>query len=200
MQDQVVKSKNQEGGITAHTININAKESPKKGGVWENPVFLYVVIPILVGLIIAGISYGIKMFGKDKTPSEVYNVESNNQQGGITAGKIENLTVVNPIVDIPKPKFEVSYISKTAQQSKVLLKIISQTQLQRIKIEITDPDIVSIQARKNVSTSAMFSVQELYSNGYASVSFENASGEYMLFIATKEEISDLLKKIKISTE
>lgn len=92
-KESKVKSENQSGGITANTvINHNAKQDK---GLWANPIFKYIVIPILIGILILGLSIGAnKMFGKDKAPSEVYHVESNNQNGGVTAGKIEKLNLI----------------------------------------------------------------------------------------------------------
>ena len=91
-----VRSKNQGGGITAGKIeNINIKHNSQEDiGLWANPIFKNIVIPILIGILILGLSIGAnKMFGKDKIPSEVYNVESNNQSGGITAGRIDNVNI-----------------------------------------------------------------------------------------------------------
>ncbi|MBR9705932.1 hypothetical protein GOV14_02760 [Candidatus Pacearchaeota archaeon] len=106
-----VRSNNQRGGITAHSVNINPA-SQKQKGLWANPTFKYIVIPILIGVLILSISIGAdKMFGKDKTPDEVYNVESNHQSGGITAGKIDNVNMINP-----RPKSSLTYKTVTLNE------------------------------------------------------------------------------------
>jgi len=83
-----VKSNNQSGGITTGIVNISSSNNNKK-----KYSIIVVVMLILAVLTFFGLT-GDKMFGKDKTPSEIYNVESNNQSGGITAGKIDNLNIL----------------------------------------------------------------------------------------------------------
>lgn len=82
-----VKSKNQKNGITAGIVNIHKGSGLEENkGVWANPYFKFVVIPLLVGLIIWGIT---KMFNNEPNKDKkVYNVTSHNQQGGITAGEV----------------------------------------------------------------------------------------------------------------
>lgn len=82
-----IETNNQKGGITAGIINILKLKNNK-----EKVSIIVVIMLIIAVLTFFGVD---EMFGKDKTPSEVYNVESNNQQGGVTAGKIESLNVVN---------------------------------------------------------------------------------------------------------
>ena len=93
-----VRSKNQKGGITAGVIctNPNSKLKGSKG-IWANPLFKYLFIPIVVILIGSFIwnTWGDQMFGKkENNTQEVYNVESHNQQGGVTAGKIDNVNIL----------------------------------------------------------------------------------------------------------
>ncbi len=83
-----VISNNQSGGITAGVINMtNTKNNKKKYSI------IAVIMLILAIFTFLGLT-GDKMFWKDKIPSEVYDVESNNQTGGITAGKIENINII----------------------------------------------------------------------------------------------------------
>jgi len=91
-----VKSESQKGGITAGIINFNKVDNLKENkGVWANPYFKYLLIPIAGLLIGSGIIWGMtKMFGKEEDKAkEIYHVKSDNQQGGLTAGKIENLNI-----------------------------------------------------------------------------------------------------------
>jgi len=84
-----VKNKNQKGGITDGIINVSKIEQLKENkGMWANPYFKYILIPLIVGLIILGLT-----LVANKNTNEVYDVESYNQSGGITAGKIENVNI-----------------------------------------------------------------------------------------------------------
>lgn len=80
-----IKSTSQSGGITAGIINVTPPKNNKK-----RHSIIAVIMLILAILTFFGVD---QMFGKDKIPDEVYNVESINQSGGITAGKIENLNI-----------------------------------------------------------------------------------------------------------
>lgn len=76
-------------------VSIEARDTENKG-IWANPWFKYFFIVIITGIIVGLILMGInQMFGKDKTPKETYNVISNNQTGGITAGKFEGNIYLN---------------------------------------------------------------------------------------------------------
>ncbi len=89
MNDNIT-SNNQNGGITAKTVNINGEvnigRSNKRGG---KKLFPYIVgIFTIIGAIVAILGYkGVK---KDKNQDEknIFNVTSHNQQGGITAGEV----------------------------------------------------------------------------------------------------------------
>jgi len=82
-----VTSNDQKGGITAGTVNFNEEPSKKEDkGLWRNPWFKYAIIPLAV-LIIGGL---IIYFLTNNNMSEqnFFDVTSNNQQGGITAGQV----------------------------------------------------------------------------------------------------------------
>lgn len=75
-------SNDQNGGITSGEINFHQPEN----SIWEKPWAKYFAFPLAV-LIMAGLlgNYLTKI----KNMSEnIFNVTSNNQQGGITAGQI----------------------------------------------------------------------------------------------------------------
>ena len=74
-----IKTDNQRGGITAGEINTNVQ--PKKHGFWHKPINKYIIFPIIVGLILYYIT------NRDMVDN-IFNVTSNNQHGGITAGQI----------------------------------------------------------------------------------------------------------------
>ena len=92
-----VKNNNQKGGITAGVINLHDNSLKENQGMWSNPWFKYLFIPlmvILIGSIVWNV-WGDQMFGKkENNTQEIYNVESHNQSGGVTAGKIDNFNQV----------------------------------------------------------------------------------------------------------
>ena len=105
--------------------------------------------------------------------------------------------------DLPPPEFKGTIISQNkiseaVYQTKLQLDIISQFQLQKIQIGVIDNNIISIDARKNSMMSVMQGIIQSSSNGRAFISFENATGSYILTIKTKNQDSDLLSKININ--
>lgn len=106
-----VTSNNQRGGITAGVINFSNSKKNKK-----NYPVIAIVLLILAVLTFFGAD---QMFGKDKIPSEIYNVESNNQSGGITAGKIENVNIgdVGRHLDEDSANELINYIPKGKEVS-----------------------------------------------------------------------------------
>ncbi|MBU2576502.1 MAG: hypothetical protein KKF50_02165 [Nanoarchaeota archaeon] len=81
-----VRSNNQGGGFTIGVINLASPKKNKKK---------YSIIAVSMLILMVLTFFGVdKMFGKDKTPSAEYHVESNNQSGGITVGKIDNVNIL----------------------------------------------------------------------------------------------------------
>ncbi len=87
-----IKSKGQIGGITAGVINNLTFKNNKKGSTLQKMAAVATIIALIpaYGLISAANKEG----DDNKMNYESYNVKSENQTGGITAGKIENLTLI----------------------------------------------------------------------------------------------------------
>jgi hypothetical protein len=79
-----VKSNNQSGGITVGSIHFSGPENNKKK---------YSIIAVMMLILTILTFFGVDQMFEKKAPDEIYHVESNNQSGGITAGKIENLNI-----------------------------------------------------------------------------------------------------------
>src|SRR3989338_2748455 len=85
--DKKITSYDQQGGITAETVNLNSNHSKKEeNGLWKNPLFKYAVIPIAVTIIGGLIIYFLT--NNNMSEQNFFDVTSYNQQGGITAGQI----------------------------------------------------------------------------------------------------------------
>lgn len=89
-----VKSDKQSGGITAGIINISKVEKKP-----ESKLSKWVAIATFISTIIVILTFlnYDSMFKKQSDPAEaqeVYNVKSENQTGGVTAGKIENINIL----------------------------------------------------------------------------------------------------------
>jgi len=91
-----VKSEKQTGGITAGVINVSnsKKKSKSKLMIWAG--ISTIIATLIVVLNFLGVD---NMFKKQKDPKqnaqEVYDVKSENQTGGVTAGKIEKLIITD---------------------------------------------------------------------------------------------------------
>ena len=91
-----VNSNNQSGGITAGIIKVSKGEAKKP----KSKLSKYAAIATIIAAIITILTFlnFDNMFKKqdDSSPkvNEVYDVKSENQTGGITAGKIENLNIL----------------------------------------------------------------------------------------------------------
>jgi hypothetical protein len=82
-----ITSIKQKGGKTVGEINYNNK--PKISRFWNHPINKYIIIPLIV-VILGGIIVGITLYyitNKNMTDT-IFNVTSNDQQGGTTAGQI----------------------------------------------------------------------------------------------------------------
>ena len=85
--DTKVTSNDQKGGITAGTVNFNGEPHKKENkGLWSNPWFKYAVIPLAVTIIGGLIIYFLT--NDNMSEQNFFDVTSNNQQGGITAGQV----------------------------------------------------------------------------------------------------------------
>lgn len=85
--DIKVTSNDQKGGITAGTVNLNREPSKKEDkGLWSDPWFKYAIIPLAVVIIGGLIIYFLT--NNNMVDQDFFNVTSNNQQGGITAGQV----------------------------------------------------------------------------------------------------------------
>ena len=93
MKEINVKSTQQAGGITAGIINFSKGEKMPK-----SRLSMWVGIATIMGTIIAVLTFlnFDNMFTKNDPAQaqETYNVKSENQTGGITAGKIANLNIL----------------------------------------------------------------------------------------------------------
>ncbi|MFA6992092.1 MAG: hypothetical protein WC269_02310 [Candidatus Gracilibacteria bacterium] len=83
-----VTSNNQKGGTTAGEINGNAR--PEKQGFWYKPINKYFTIPLAV-IIVGGVI--VYYLTNANMTDDIFNVTSNNQQGGLTVGQ---LNISNP--------------------------------------------------------------------------------------------------------
>lgn len=109
IESNKISSDNQKGGITANTVYISDINNIKGGSVkkvsWYKKVKIIIwVLATAVTSIIALINF-FKPTSEDKMKDNIiFNVNSNYQQGGITAG------VVN-IAEKPLPKISVDFIN-----------------------------------------------------------------------------------------
>ena len=82
-----VTSYDQQGGITAGTVNFHGKLNEKEEkGLWKNPWFKYAAIPLAVAIVGGLIIYFIT--NNDMSEQNFFDATSYNQQGGITAGQV----------------------------------------------------------------------------------------------------------------
>lgn len=142
------------------------------------------------------------------------NYVQNNYQNSVTISSLiqsplcvgqncsQNITYNNKL-DIPKPEFKGTYqslkkINENLYQTDIILEIISQVPLQKIQIEVIDPDVISIDARQNSMTSSIFGKMVNSGEGQTSISFTNAFGSYVITINTKKQDTSLLSKMKIT--
>ncbi|MFA5000929.1 MAG: hypothetical protein WC531_01735 [Candidatus Paceibacterota bacterium] len=176
----------------------------KKDKNWQNNVFIYTIVGVIILLIGGCISHNLWENKIDKNIEEPkINVEDGNLvvDSPNSVNVAGNNNVVNKL-NLPPPEFKATILSRTktyeegAYQTTVRLDIISRFPLQRIEVGIIDDNILSIDARKDSVISSMPIMQQMQS-GQALVSFENAMGSYLLIIKTKNQDTDLLSKIKI---
>lgn len=192
------------------TTVANVRKETKNKKSWQNNIFLYVLVGIVIILIGSYLSFkfwGNKMEEKNTKPKinlENSSVEKSNLvvDSPNSVNIVGDNNVVNKL-DIPEPQFKGTYQSQNMidgnlYQTNIILDILSQVPLQRIQIGVVDSNIVSIDARKNSMVSAMQGIMQSSGEGQAFISFENAFGSYVVTIDTKKPDPDLLSKIKIS--
>lgn len=186
------------------------QKSTKQDKSWQDNILLYILISVVIILIGGYLTFklwGNKMEEKNTKPKmhiEDSSVEKSNLvvDSPNSVNIVGDSNIVNKL-DIPEPQFKGTYqsqnmINENLYQTNIILDILSRVPLQRIEFGVVDPNIISIDARKNSMVSAMQGIIQSNGEGQASFSFENAFGSYVLTIKTKKPDSDLLSKLKIS--
>jgi len=101
MKKVIVRSENQSGGITAGEIASTKALKSKKLSLGKVASIATIITLIMGVLTFLGID---DMFDKENVKAdEVYNVKSNKQSGGITAGKIVNIIIDKESLGIREP-------------------------------------------------------------------------------------------------
>ncbi len=200
-----------DSNLVVDSPSANSSVAHKGEKFWQNNIFIYVIITIICGIVVGLILFAI--LGDPKMDENIdepkINVENSTiENSNLVADSPNSVNIVgdkNVVnkLDLPPPEFKGTIISQNkiseaVYQTKLQLDIISQFQLQKIQIGVIDNNIISIDARKNSMMSVMQGIIQSSSNGRAFISFENATGSYILTIKTKNQDSDLLSKININ--
>jgi len=140
-----------------------------------NPWTIAVGAAVIAGLILRYV-FGIRK-------SDTYNVESQNQQGGITAGRVE----IN-VTNIPDAKISIEKLlgneaHEQGYQSKFLLKVDTTTPINNLYVQANADGIISMRVCPQRSGMAMLGLSGTRA-GYAFTNIPSAYGDYKIIVVT----------------
>ena len=182
---------------------VNIKNSKIQDKSWQDNIFLYIIISVIIGIIIIGITNYLRNNMNDNTKSKVNIENSSIEKSNLVVDSPNSVNIVgdNNVVNkvnLPKPEFKgtiqsQNMINENLYQTEIMLEILSQLPLQKIQIGIINPNIISIDVNGSLQD-----VNQISSEGQSFISFKNAFGSYIVIVKTKNSDPDILSKIKIN--
>jgi len=186
-----IKNKNQIGGLTVGNLYISPKTNGTKQGKLGKWASWATIIATIIGLLVY---FGIdpnNIFKNKENKKETYYTESNNQTGGLTAGKIEELTIFNQEVQVPEPQLELQELTKqisidNGYQTELLLSINTITPIPNLHLKVEAPTITYLDVTAQRTGLEIQGVQDIQ-EGYAFTNLQNAYGKYKITVRTREK-------------